>query len=338
MERRRRMKRVIWIGILLIRAVYYHEIMYFAEETQYYKLYYSEDESIEREKIVLCFEEGMEVERRYNEEKNIILNDSSQYFIDYKKETDSILYVNNEGEVVEKYLETGREERIEIPQIPQRIKREEKEERRSFYAQKYGTMEEVRKDPSYYNVQYGPGEKEISFVYKGILYTYNREKKEIEEITECEGSDYRNTYQWINKDEAYILCRDEDWATIYLWRRGNKETKVTENDNIDSFQVSRDVNQILCNRLFSKSMDSIIITTVKIVLADAMGKERVELEELGVENKVNYVLKHVSDQYIIYIKQGKGKIKSKVYRLDLETGKKKCICWTDHEVMGIIVK
>ena len=331
------MKRVIWIGILLIRAVYYHEIMYFAEETQYYKLYYSEDESIEREKIVLCFEEGMEVESRYNEEKNIILNDSSQYFIDYKKETDSILYVNNEGEVMEKYLETGKEERIEIPPIPERPE-EEKEERRSFYVQKYGTMEEVRKDPSYYNVQYGPGEEEISFVYKGMLYTYNREKKEIEEITECEGSDYRNTYQWINKDEAYILCRDEDWATIYLWRRGNKETKVTENDNIDSFQVSRDVNQILCNRLFSKSMDSIIITTVKIVLADAMGKERVELEELGVENKVNYVLKHVSNRYIIYIKQGKGKIKSKVYRLDLETGKKKCICWTDHEVMGIIIK
>ena len=331
------MRKGIWIGILLIRAIYYHQIMYFAEEILYDELYYSEDESIEREKIVLCFEEGMEVESRYNEEKNIILNDSSQYFIDYKKETDSILYVNNEGEVMEKYLETGKEERIEIPPIPERPE-EEKEERRSFYVQKYGTMEEVRKDPSYYNVQYGPGEEEISFVYKGMLYTYNREKKEIEEITECEGSDYRNTYQWINKDEAYILCRDEDWATIYLWRRGNKETKVTENDNIDSFQVSRDVNQILCNHVPSKSMEGIITTTVKIVLADAMGKERVELEELGVENKVNYVLKHVSDQYIIYIKQGKGKIKSKVYRLDLETGKKKCICWTDHEVMGIIVK
>ncbi len=331
------MKKAVWLGILLIRAVYFHKIMYIPENIIYDELYYSEDESIEREKIVLCFEEGMEVESRYNEEKNIILNDSSQYFIDYKKETDSILYVNNEGEVMEKYLETGKEERIEIPPIPERPE-EEKEERRSFYVQKYGTMEEVRKDPSYYNVQYGPGEEEISFVYKGMLYTYNREKKEIEEITECEGSDYRNTYQWINKDEAYILCRDEDWATIYLWRRGNKETKVTENDNIDSFQVSRDVNQILCNRLFSKSMDSIIITTVKIVLADAMGKERVELEELGVENKVNYVLKHVSNRYIIYIKQGKGKIKSKVYRLDLETGKKKCICWTDHEVMGIIIK
>ena len=332
------MKKAVWLGILLIRAVYFHKIMYIPENIIYDELYYSEDESIEREKIVLCFEEGMEVESRYNEEKNIILNDSSQYFIDYKKETDSILYVNNEGEVVEKYLETGREERIEIPQIPQRIKREEKEERRSFYAQKYGTMEEVRKDPSYYNVQYGPGEKEISFVYKGILYTYNREKKEIEEITECEGSDYRNTYQWINKDEAYILCRDEYWATIYLWRRGSKETKVTENYNIDSFQMSKDGSQILCNQLFSKSMEGIITTTVKIVLADAMGKERVELEELGVENKVNYVLKHVSNRYIIYIKQGKGKIKSKVYRLDLETGKKKCICWTDHEVMGIIIK
>lgn len=287
------MKRVIWIGILLIRAIYYHQIMYFAE--------------------------GMEIEERYNEEKNIILNDSSQYFIDYKKGTDSALYVNNEGEVMEKYLATGREEKIEIPSIPKKRENGEKEERRSFYAQKYGTMEEVRKDPSYYNVQYGPGEEEISFVYKGMLYTYDREKKEMEEITECEGSDYQNTYQWMNKDEAYILCRDEDWATIYLWRRGNKETKVTENHNIDSFQMSRDANQ-----LFSKSMDSIITITVKIVLADPMGKERVELEELGVENKVNYVLKHVSDQYIIYIKQGKGKIKSKVYRLDLETRKKKC--------------
>ena len=62
------MRKGIWIGILLIRAIYYHQIMYFAEEILYDELYYSEDESIEREKIVLCFEEGMEVERRYKEE------------------------------------------------------------------------------------------------------------------------------------------------------------------------------------------------------------------------------------------------------------------------------
>ena len=131
------MKKAVWLGILLIRAVYFHKIMYIPENIIYDELYYSEDESIEREKIVLCFEEGMEVESRYNEEKNIILNDSSQYFIDYKKETDSILYVNNEGEVMEKYLETGKEERIEIPPIPERLE-EEKEEQRSFYGEEYG--------------------------------------------------------------------------------------------------------------------------------------------------------------------------------------------------------
>ena len=331
------MKRVIWIGILLIRAVYYHEIMYFAEETQYYKLYYSEDESIEREKIVLCFEEGMEVESRYNEEKNIILNDSSQYFIDYKKETDSVLYINNEGEVMEKYLETGKEERIEIPPIPERLE-EEKEEQRSFYGEEYGTMEEVRKDPSYYNVQYGPEEEEITFVYKGILYIYNKEKKEMEEITECEGSDHRNTYQWINKDEVYIMYRDERWVSLYLWRRGKGKTRAIENHKINSFRVSKDGKQILCNELFSKSMDSIITTTVKIVIEDTTSKEKIEMGEIGMINKVNYVLEHVSDQYIIYIKQGKGKIKSKVYRLDMKTGRKKCIYWTYHEVVGVIVR
>ena len=31
------------------------------------------------------------MEGRYNEEKNIVLDDSSQYFIDYKKEIDSII-------------------------------------------------------------------------------------------------------------------------------------------------------------------------------------------------------------------------------------------------------
>lgn len=58
------MKKVVWLGILLIRVVYFHKIMYISENIIYDELYYSEDESIEREKIVLCFEEGMEVVRR----------------------------------------------------------------------------------------------------------------------------------------------------------------------------------------------------------------------------------------------------------------------------------
>ena len=127
-------------------------------------------------------------------------------------------------------------------------------------------MDEVRKDPSYYNVHYGPEEEEITFVYKGILYIYNKEKKEMEEITECEGSDHRNTCQWINKDEVYIMYRDERWVSLYLWRRGKGKTRAIENHKINSFRVSKDGKQILCNELFSKSMDSIITTTVKIVI------------------------------------------------------------------------
>lgn len=116
-----------------------------------------------------------------------------------------------------------------------------------------------------------------------------------------------------------------------------RKTRAIENHKINSFQVSKDGKQILCNELFSKSMDSIITTTVKIVIEDTTSKEKIEMGEIGMINKVNYVLEHVSDQYIIYIKQGKGKIKSKVYRLDMKTGRKKCIYWTYHEVVGVIV-
>lgn len=330
------MRKGIWIGILLIRAIYYHQIMYFAEEILYDELYYSEDESIEREKIVLCFEEGMEVERRYNEEKNIILNDSSQYFVDYKKETDSVLYVNNEGEVMEKYLETGKEERIEIPPIPERLE-EEKEEQRSFYGEEYGTMEEVRKDPSYYNVQYGPGEEEISFVYKGMLYIYNRERREIEEITECESSDHRNTYQWVSLEEVYILCREDSWTSLYQWRRGY-ENKRKIDGSVSSFRLNRDGKQVISSKIHAKSWDSVIELSEKMVIIDKAKGENIPIDDIGYWSRVNYVMEYVGDQYIIYIKQGKGKIKSKVYRLDMKTGRKKCIYWTYHEVVGVIVR
>ena len=100
----------------------------------------------------MCFEE--EMEGRYNEEKNIVLDDSSQYFVDYKKEIDSILYVNNKG-------------------------------RKRFF----------------------------SYI-KGCCI-YNRERKEIEEITECDSSDHQNTYQWVSLEEVYILCREDSWTSLY---------------------------------------------------------------------------------------------------------------------------
>ncbi len=42
------MKKAIWIGALLIRAIFFHEIMYVPEKIIYYDLYNREDESIER--------------------------------------------------------------------------------------------------------------------------------------------------------------------------------------------------------------------------------------------------------------------------------------------------
>jgi len=114
---------------------------------------------------------------------------------------------------------------------------------------------------------------------------------------------YRRNQELMPACKSELIEALDDGVKIeYLTRVISAEI---ENHKINSFRVSKDGKQILCNELFSKSMDSIITTTVKIVIEDTTSKEKIEMGEIGMINKVNYVLEHVSDQYIIYIKQGK---------------------------------
>lgn len=119
-----------------------------------WKIFFVE-KNIEKYKVVLYFSEADEIEKKPEKENSIIIPDCRESLIDYDSRKQTILFINNKNELSEKSLLDGGLSTIPVAHLKGDIK----------------------------NVQYGPGENEISYIKEEKIYIYDIKKDSEREIT-----------------------------------------------------------------------------------------------------------------------------------------------------------
>lgn len=249
------------------------------------------------------------------DEKDIILANCASELIDYSEEEQSILFMDKDGNFIEKSLVTGEEEKYDMTEFNQFVTKDS--------------------ENPIQNLNYAPEKQEVSFAYEGNIYVYNLAEKQVHKITECFNSEYSdsyNIYQWKNKEECYVLGNSIH-RELYLFNC-EEETSQLVVKAIWSFCLSEDGKKLFAISFYSEPNAvgfQIIYQIVEIDLEN--GKEHMLVEEFDSENSV---LKCVDDKYLYYVEQHGQKKWCKLYCMNLETGEKKCIYKTDKKIVGII--
>ena len=101
MRRRLKARKVIPIGILAVCLLLMYKVFWL-------------DKHIEKEKAVLYVEVVEEFEKKIRKENCIIIPDCKEYLTDYDSEKQTLLYINNQDELVEKNLWTGEAKILDI--------------------------------------------------------------------------------------------------------------------------------------------------------------------------------------------------------------------------------
>ena len=94
MRRRLKARKVIPIGILAVCLFMIYKVIWL-------------DAHIERERAVICVEGTEEFEIKIKKENCIAIPDCRDMLTDYNGEKQTLLYINNKDELVEKNLWTG---------------------------------------------------------------------------------------------------------------------------------------------------------------------------------------------------------------------------------------
>lgn len=272
-----------------------------------------------RSKVVICLNKDNDFEKKSREEQDIILEDCRDSLIDYNKEKQAVLYVNYGNEIVEKNINTGTVQKIDI-------------------INNFRETLNLQEEEYIYNLQYGPGEHEITFAIDNYLYSYNFLEDQVGTIMNCLSSSWCNSYQWENSNLLYFTIPKDDegvrWV-LYSWDRIKQETIEIDNA-VRSFILSDDKKKLYGIRLFSKFNGISMEMSHKIVEWNMEnGTSRILQESKSEEN---FILHSVDDKFLIYIDQSSYKKNCKVYCLNLESGKRKCIYRTDKRIVGIIEK
>lgn len=276
-----------------------------------------------KDKIVVCLDKE-NLDKKCTDENSIRIDECAEFMVDYSEEQQTILYIDENGNGWEKNIETG--DSAEIFRWENSLDFEN-----NTVLSTEDTEEEI-----IHNLQYGPGNKEISFTYQDSLYIYDFENKKISRVTDCLSSTWCNTYEWKNLNEVYVTpYGDRMKCELYLRQREGEESQFV-NDSIRSFVLNDDGTKIYCIRTFYKyngiSMES-KDKVMEINLDDGT------IRELTTHTGRNYLLKIVNNKYLFYIEQvTKRNEMNRLYCLNLTYGQKERIYQTDKEIIGIIIK
>lgn len=268
---------------------------------------------LERPKTVLFLNGENGIDSKTTVENELVLDDCGEYLVDYSEEKKTILYLNEEEQIVELDTQTGMSDKKNLSELGI-----------------YPTEEQ-----EIHNLQYGPTEDEISFVFNECIYIWNTETEELcEVVNPCMASIKYNKYQWCDTGDLYFLryCTNRCSDLCFL-KKGENESELIHS-NIVSFTLNDSGNIIYAVECYTKytgiSME-IKYQMIEINLVDGTTRELQKLKSN------NFVLKNADDRYLYYVEESANKKNAKLYCLDLESGHKKCIFRTDRKIVGIIV-
>ena len=301
MRRRLKARKVIPIGILAVCLLLMYKVFWL-------------DKHIEKEKAVLYVEGVEEFEKKIRKENCIIIPDCKEYLIDYDSEKQTLLYINNQDELVEKNLWTG-ESVILNKGIEGNIQ----------------------------NLQYGPGGAEISYIREernniGDIYTYNLDDGVERRITDGLPSRWLNTYAWKDESTLFMVNRigEDKVDTLLVWKEGGEKEPIDDTSFIWTI-ASREVTNKIYGLIQWCRFNGITIE-FKYNLVEIDLKNNTVKKLTDVDSEKNFLLECIDDKYLIYVEQESYKRKSKVYCYYIETGEKKCIFKTNKEIVGVFVK
>ena len=299
MRRRLKAKKVIPIGILAVCLFMIYKIIWL-------------DAHIERERAVICVEGTDELEGKIKKENCIVISDCRDKLTDYNSEKQTLLYINNQDELVEKNLWTGETKILDI-------------------------------EGNIRNLQYGPGKDKITYVREedtniGDIYTFNLDGGMEQRITDGFPSRWLNTYAWKDESTLFVMNRigEDKVRTLFVWREGGEKEPIDDTSYIWTIVSGEDTNKIYGIIQWCRFNGITIEFKYNLVEIDLKNNTVKKLTD--VDSEENFLLECIDDKYLIYVEQESYKRKSKVYCYYIETGEKKCIFKTNKEIVGVFVK
>lgn len=275
-------------------------------------------EAMERQNIVVCFDKDEDWDGDSYNINIVSLTDCASAIVDYSEEKQTLLYQNSRGTIVEKEINTGEEKIIEIPLLRNQ-------------STEVGRQAMI-------DIRYTLNQDEISFAFDHNIYCYNTETQDTEKVTEIYQpyNDWRDLYQWKNQQEIYIIRYVEEIRSegLFLVNLG-KGTVQEIQSAIRSFIESRDNKKLYGIQLYVIPNAFGFEMRYRIVEIDAETGNSTILRELDSENQI---LKCIDGKYLYYVEQHSNKKWNKLFCMNLETGKEKCIYKTKDNIVGIVVK
>ena len=273
---------------------------------------------MERQNIVVCFDKDEDWDGDSYNINIVSLTDCASEIVDYSEEKQTLLYQNSRGEIVEKEINTGEEQLIDIPML----RNQQAEAGRQ----------------SVCDIRYTLNQEEISFLFEDNLYCYDAKTQNIKKVTEVYQSpgDWLDRYQWKTRQEVYVICHDEEYSVENLFLINlDKGSEYEIQSAIRSFIESRDNKKLYGIQLYVIPNDFGFEMRYQIVEMDAVTGNSTILRELDSENQI---LKCIDGKYLYYVEQHKNKKWNKLFCMNLGTGKEKCVYKTKDNIVGIVVK
>lgn len=265
----------------------------------------------DREKTVICVESVLDLNQDYIGEKDITLDDCREYLVDYSEEKHTILYLNLDEQIVERSVETGNVDKMDLLEL-------------GIYPSE---GQEI------HNLQYGPEEQEISFVFNNCIYIWNTETRELCKVVDsCIASIKYNTYQWCDTGDLYFLQYHRNRAPeLYFLEKGKMNPEFVR-ANIVSF-ILNDNEDVLYAVEEYDNYDGIMMNIkfqiIKINIEDGT------MQEIGGLDSNNFILKESDDRYLYYLEESSYKKNAKMYCIDLKSRQKNCVYRTNRKIVGI---
>lgn len=264
----------------------------------------------ERPKTVLCLNGGNGIDSKITEENEFVLDDCREYLVDYSKEKQTFLYLNQEGAIVEQNMKTGEKNVITFEELGINIE----------------------EGAEVHNLQYAPEGMGLSFIMEDSLYLWERESGKTTKVLDgCAGCEGYNAYQWYGMDKIYFLA-DEGWFDLKIWEKGNEEPELISH-GIRGF--AKDDNGDIMYQIgtYGKDYDSVYEIKYMIVRYNLEDGTSSVVEDIDPDE---FILKLVDNRYLYYVEKSLWDKMSRVCCIDLKSGKSRCIYWTDKEIVGII--
>lgn len=275
-------------------------------------------ETMERQNIVVCFDKDEDWDGNSYDIDIVSLDDCGSAIVDYNDEKQTLLYQDNSGKIVEKEINTSEEKVIDIPML----RNPPKEAGRQ----------------SIIDIRYTLNQEEISFIFEEHLYCYNTETQDTKKVTEIYQpyNDWLDLYQWKNQQEIYIIRWRKEIQSEGLFLVSLDEDEEYEIQSaIRSFIESRDNKKLYGIQLYVIPNAFGFEMRYRIVEIDAETGNSTILREWDSENQI---IKCIDGKYLYYVEQHKNKKWNKLFCMNLETGKEKCIYKTKDNIVGIVVK